>query len=58
MGSTDSDVRTELLDLTKVSLRELRTIRTPSLDSAIRKVFDSSKRVDVDEIQGQAQIKL
>ena len=58
MGSIDSDVRTELLDLTKVSLRELRTIRTPSLDSAIRKVFDSSKRVDVDEIQGQGQIKL
>ena len=58
MRSTDSDVRTELLDLTKVSLRELRTIRTPSLDSAIRKVFDSSKHVDVDEIQGQTTIKL
>jgi hypothetical protein len=47
-----------LLDLTGVSLLELRTIRTPSLDSAIRKVFDSSKHVDADEIQGQAQIKL
>lgn len=58
MGSTDSAVHTELLDLTRVSLRELRTIHTPSLDSAIRRVFDSSKRIDVDEIQGQAQIKL
>lgn len=58
MRSTDSDVCTELLDLTGVSLRELRSIRTPSLDSAIRKVFDSSKLVDIDEVQGQAQIKL
>lgn len=58
MGSTDSDVRTELLDLTRVSLVELRTIRTPSLDSAIRKVFENAKHVDVDEIQEQGQIKL
>ena len=58
MSSTDSEVHTELLDLTHVSLRELRTLRTPSLNRAIRKVFDHSKQVDVDEIQGQAQITL
>ncbi len=54
MGSTDSDVRSELLDLTGVSLLDLRTIRTPSLDVALREVFDTSKHVDVDEVQVQA----
>ncbi|MCR6481757.1 hypothetical protein M8542_02900 [Amycolatopsis sp. OK19-0408] len=53
MRSTDSEVPTELLDLTRVSLRDLPTLRTPSLNTAIRKVFDHSKNIDVDEVQGQ-----
>ncbi len=54
MRSTDSEVHTELLDLAGVPLGELRTLHTPSLNTAIRKVFDYSKRVNVDEIQVQA----
>jgi len=53
---TDSEVRTELPDLSNVPLGELRALHTPSLRTAIRKVFDRSKHVDVDEIQGQISI--
>lgn len=44
-----------MLDLTGVSLSELREIRTSSLILAIREVFERSKYVDANKIQIQIE---
>lgn len=52
----DAEVQGDLIDLTQVPLGELRGLRTPEFKSAIIGVLERSKLVEMDAIQGQAQV--
>ncbi|MCI2420109.1 hypothetical protein MOQ72_21945 [Saccharopolyspora sp. K220] len=52
--TSKADLTSELLDLTTISLRELRCARSPALLEAARRAMREVTTADVDEVQGQA----
>jgi hypothetical protein len=52
---TDADLDSHLVDLTTVSLEELRTLRTPDLVSALRRTYAAAAVNTGNELQQQKQ---
>ncbi|WP_306746770.1 hypothetical protein [Saccharothrix yanglingensis] len=51
------ELSSELLDLTSTSLSEMRSLRDPALDRAVRRTLDRFRSGDFgDSVQEQAQI--